>query len=176
MLFEIDEIPEEGLDFETHAGRDRFEIDQNECALNQDVWVSGTLNRVGAEVYFKGKFRTELRLVCPLCLEPFLFPVSGKAAAHFVPENGGAPAHSEMELHGGDIDVEPFSEGRVDLSRSIRDQILLEVPVVPRCREDCRGLCPQCGVNLNRETCSCAKEPPGDPRLEVLKSLKNRLK
>ncbi len=175
MIFEIDEIPEDGLDFEMRAPRDRFEIDQEGCTLNQDVRVSGTLNPVGNEVYFNGRFETGLHLACQLCLEPFDLPVSGKAAAHYVAQDSGAKEPGEVELHAGDIDVEPLSEGRVDLSRCVRDQILLEVPVVPRCRNDCRGLCPQCGANRNRESCACAALSSGDPRMAVLKSLKNRL-
>ena len=52
----------------------------------------------------------------------------------------------------------------------LREQFVLAVPFAPLCREDCKGLCPQCGIDLNTGTCACEK--PVDPRLAALKGLK----
>ncbi|TLY38179.1 MAG: DUF177 domain-containing protein [Nitrospirae bacterium] len=55
----------------------------------------------------------------------------------------------------------------------VRQEALLAMPLTPQCREDCRGLCPQCGQDLNAESCACG--PPPDPRLSVLlESLQQR--
>lgn len=51
----------------------------------------------------------------------------------------------------------------------LREDVLLSLPTKVLCKEDCKGLCPQCGVNLNEETCTC--KAPGDPRLEALRAL-----
>ncbi len=59
----------------------------------------------------------------------------------------------------------------MDLSPLIREQVLLALPTRPLCQEDCRGLCPHCGINLNRSACGCRVETV-DPRLEALRSLK----
>jgi uncharacterized protein len=53
----------------------------------------------------------------------------------------------------------------------MREQFYLALPMKPLCREDCKGLCPICGVNRNRETCSCRSEWV-DPRMEALRKLK----
>lgn len=58
---------------------------------------------------------------------------------------------------------------RFDLDPLAREDILLELPTKVLCRDDCKGLCPQCGKNLNQEPCSCEK--PIDPRLEALRQL-----
>lgn len=59
---------------------------------------------------------------------------------------------------------------RLNLDELLRTDILLELPGKYLCRPNCKGICPQCGVNRNQDTCSCITYPV-DPRLEVLKEL-----
>jgi uncharacterized protein len=61
------------------------------------------------------------------------------------------------------------NEYEVDLAPYVHEAIVLSAPMVVVCREDCRGLCPSCGVNLNRETCTC--RPNADPRWDALRKL-----
>lgn len=74
----------------------------------------------------------------------------------------------------GDPDDEeayPIVDDRLDLGPMVRDAVVLELPMAPQCREDCRGLCPDCGADRNTETCGCVA--PRDPRwanLDVLRS------
>ncbi len=82
----------------------------------------------------------------------------------------------EVELHAADIDTEFYENDRVDLTQSVRDGILLAVPTIFLCCEDCNGLCSRWGVYLNKSSCGCAKELPIDPRLEILKTLKEKFK
>ena len=60
--------------------------------------------------------------------------------------------------------------GIIDLAPVLREYILLEIPISPLCRPDCKGLCPVCGNNLNESTCT-HDDDSGDPRLALLKSL-----
>ncbi len=64
-------------------------------------------------------------------------------------------------------------ETEIDLSADIRENILLVIPMKHICRESCKGLCPQCGVNLNEESCNCQQETI-DPRWEILKTLQKK--
>lgn len=59
---------------------------------------------------------------------------------------------------------------QLDLDELLRTDILLELPTKFLCRPDCKGICPQCGINRNQHTCSCVMHQV-DPRLEVLKQL-----
>lgn len=74
------------------------------------------------------------------------------------------------EVVSEDLDLFPYDGERVDLEPLLREQFVLSVPYAPLCREDCKGLCPQCGVDRNATTCACEK--PIDPRLAALKGLK----
>lgn len=74
--------------------------------------------------------------------------------------------------HLNDEDNDDFllvEDMRLDLEDFVREDIFLSLPTKFLCKEDCKGLCPQCGKNLNGGSCSCTK--PIDPRLEVLRQL-----
>src|SRR5205823_14521077 len=79
-------------------------------------------------------------------------------------------ADEGVELGEDDLDTFAFDGESVNLEPFLREQLVLAVPFAPLCREDCKGLCPQCGVDLNSGTCACEK--PIDPRLAALKGLK----
>jgi uncharacterized protein len=89
-------------------------------------------------------------------------PVSGELTIA-VSERFGSPPIAEDELY-------PIVDDTIDLGPLVRDAIVLELPMAPLCREDCRGLCPQCGADRNESDCSCVVLP--DPRwanLDVLR-------
>ncbi len=177
LFFDIAEISEEkGLDFTVHRKRTEFDIQQEDCFLSQDVEIQGHLDRMGQEIYFAGSIRTQITVKCSRCLEPVRIPVLTQVRAHYLPRSRAPKGALEVEIHASDIETEFYEEQRIRLDQPIHDQILLTVPQVPLCRKDCRGLCPECGHNLNKGDCGCTRDKPLDPRLEVLKQLKDKLK
>ena len=77
----------------------------------------------------------------------------------------------DPEMLAGDEEAYPIVEDRLNLEPMVHDAVVLELPTAPLCREDCRGLCPRCGTDRNRDACDCAA--PRDPRwasLDVLRS------
>ena len=75
MIFDIDDIPEGGLDFDLMIAGDRFKTEQVGCLLNQDVRIQGNFTQFNREIYLKGRVNTGLRLSCSRCLESVDFPV-----------------------------------------------------------------------------------------------------
>ena len=72
-----------------------------------------------------------------------------------------------------DEEAYPIVDDALDLSPMIHDALVLELPLAPLCREDCKGLCPHCGADRNVEPCGCVA--PRDPRwanLDVLRSVR----
>lgn len=176
MLFNIDEIRDEILEFAVREKKNDFELHHPECALTRDIEVVGVLRKSGGDIYLSGNIDTELSAICSRCLEPMRFSVKCAVAAHFIPGPEPENEHGEVELQASDIDKEYYDENRVDVAQSVHDQILLTIPPVCLCEGDCRGLCPECGKNLNRGPCGCGRESPVDPRLQVLKSFREKLK
>ena len=119
-----------------------------------------------------GTVRTELELPCSRCLEPFRFPVDVEFDLRYLPQADPSP-DEEREVAEEDLETAFYRNEEIDLNELLREQFYLALPMKPLCRDECRGLCPQCGTNLNAGTCDCG---PGweDPRLAALKQLKSR--
>jgi uncharacterized protein len=137
----------------------------------------------GNHVFVAGTFRGELTVACSRCIEPVRLPIEEKLRVTFMPRHElpadededagageGAGEGEGAELSEDDVDLFPYDGDVIDLEPLFREQFVLAVPFAPLCREDCKGLCPQCGVDRNTGTCAC--EPPIDPRLAALKGLK----
>lgn len=94
----------------------------------------------------------------------------GKAHAHADKPRTKADEDDGVELATDDLDVFPYGGDVIDLEPLIREQFVLAVPFAPLCKDDCLGLCPQCGVDRNVTACVCEK--PIDPRFAALQGLK----
>lgn len=132
----------------------------------------------GAHAFAAGAFRGELTVACSRCVNPVVLTIDEKLRvtfmpSHEMPSDDDAAAGEDddgAELAADDLDVFPFDGERLDLEPVFREQFVLAVPFAPLCAETCKGLCQQCGIDLNTGSCSCT--PPIDPRLAALKGLK----
>jgi DUF177 domain-containing protein len=128
----------------------------------------------GANVLAAGTFRGHLTVACSRCVEPVKIAIDDKVRVTFMPASEmpdeEAADEEGVEVAEDDLDLFPYDGERVDLEPLFREELVLAVPFAPLCAETCKGLCPQCGADLNRGTCAC--EAPGDPRLAALKGLK----
>lgn len=128
------------------------------------------IRRLGSELQVEGTVRATVRLQCSRCLAPFSFPVLGKVEAAFGPPAQVREAEHQHELAEDELEVEPLAGGGADLRGIIAEQIHLNLPLKPLCREDCPGICPRCGRPGGTADCGCAPAA-GDPRWEALRKL-----
>jgi uncharacterized protein len=119
------------------------------------------LIRVQGGLFAQGTVESQLGLVCVRCLEPFNLPITLELEETF--RLPGTSPRSDAPYGVGE-------DGWLDLTPVLREQCWLSIPMKPLCRPDCKGLCPQCGANLDLESCTC-KELNVDPRLALLKEL-----
>jgi uncharacterized protein len=117
-----------------------------------------------------GHVQTTLELPCGRCLEPFTTPVDAPFDLRYQPhaENTG---EGEREIEEDDLTTAFYENDEIDLGQLMREQLYLSLPMKPLCSRACQGLCPVCGTNLNRGTCSCKRDWE-DPRFAALKKLK----
>ena len=117
-----------------------------------------------------GNVKTTLELPCSRCLEPYTLPIDQRFDLRYQPhaQNTG---EGEREIEEDDLTTAFYENDEIDLGQLMREQFYLALPMKPLCREDCQGLCPVCGTNLNTGTCTCKREWD-DPRLAALKKLK----
>ncbi|OIN99443.1 MAG: hypothetical protein AUJ49_11105 [Desulfovibrionaceae bacterium CG1_02_65_16] len=112
-----------------------------------------------------GGFSGSIVMPCVRCVEKFELPLSGRFDSF--EETGHSQDELEEQSHLRVVKGAP----ELDAAGYLWEQFLLAMPENPICSADCKGLCPNCGVNRNRELCACA-EDKGDPRLAVLRNLK----
>ena len=140
-----------------------------EYHLEGPVEVSVSFYRAGTELFFAGMLKTRTGAVCARCAEDFDAPAIGRFASCSSPKSIG---YDDDPLRAEDLEFSLYDGDEIDLCPLIREQLLLALPTRPLCQEDCRGLCPHCGINLNHGACGCRVETV-DPRLEALRSLKS---
>jgi DUF177 domain-containing protein len=134
------------LEFDIHKDKDKFRLE--------------------------GHLRTELELSCSRCLEPYRFAVDADFDQRYLPSSA-ASTELENEVEENDLETSYYTDDQIDLGELMREQFYLALPMKPLCSADCRGLCPQCGTNLNTGTCDCSPVWE-DPRLAALKAIKEK--
>lgn len=144
--------------------------EQEAFRVVEPVRLSFDVLKDGQRYRLVGRAVSRLSLDCSRCVEPYDFSVDAAFDLLYVPHAENTAANEETEVEEDDLGTAYYRDERIDLGQLLREQFYLVVPMKPLCREDCRGLCPHCGTNLNTGTCGCA-ENWTDPRLEGLRAL-----
>ena len=121
------------------------------------------------KVRITGRVTTTLELACSRCLEGFRVPMDPSFDLLFLPASA-EPHANEQEVEDDDLGTSYYRDGVIDLADVVREQLFLALPMKPLCQEACKGLCPECGTNLNAGACDCTHRWD-DPRLAPLKAL-----
>ena len=150
-----------------------FAGDDEEYRVIDPVTLGFAIHKDKDRFRLVGTLSTTLELGCSRCLEPFIVPVNAAFDLRYLPEGAGLPEGEETEdgaLSEDDTSASFYRDEEIDLAALMREQFYLALPMKPLCRQDCKGLCPQCGTNLNTDQCQC-QTAWEDPRLAGLKAL-----
>lgn len=201
MLLDISRLRTAAQDVNRQWGPEGFADLKEDFRVTGPTEVVGTVHREkGTAVVLEARVSSVMEVTCGRCLEPFSVPVLADVKTRFVPPADFAKVTAETAARAGrlkagaaddDDDDEEATESlggkdgedalglaeyrddKIDLGEVVREQLYLALPMKPLCQEDCKGLCPVCGVNRNRETCTCRQEWV-DPRMAALAELKIR--
>jgi uncharacterized protein len=132
--------------------------------------VNATAELLEEQIRVAGEIETKVELVCARCLEPVVDEVHRSFDLFYSPLPKGEKPE-EARLKEDDAEIGFFEGEGLFLADVLREQVLLALPMKVICRADCRGLCPNCGANLNHEECRCETHA-ADPRLAPLARLK----
>ncbi len=133
-----------------------------------------TVQKDKDDLFFQGHLKTTFVLTCSRCAEDASYPIDEFFSPVFT--HGDEPAKAKDDMAKAELDISYFKGDEINLGEVIKEQLLLWVPIQPLCSEKCRGMCPQCGKNLNIQECKCKNEETQSP-FEVLKDFKvNRTK
>lgn len=150
------------------------EIDFLDAVLRQisplKVEAQAELRQALDEIRVTGHFTVDLELDCDKCLTPYRWPIAADFDLLYMPESEDIQPE-EAGLKDDEAVIAFYQGAGLELEELLREQVLLALPMRRVCREDCAGLCPTCGENLNDRECDC---PPviADPRWTALKDLK----
>ena len=141
--------------------------------------VSLEAYRMGVDLHLDGVVEGETALTCGRCLARYRAPVRERFRLVLEPAGERVPADPEgAESLASDglylseeLEAGWFRGSEIHLDRFVAELVTLGLPVQPVCREECRGLCPRCGVDRNVESCDCAEERPRSP-FAVLEKLR----
>lgn len=114
--------------------------------LNYDI----TLQNTGESILLTGGVKGSATAVCARCLDSFEMPVEGSVDCLYFLDGANTPE----DLDSDEFEYLPESH-EIDILPQLKAALLLEFPLVPLCKDDCLGLCPHCGANLNEGPCAC---------------------
>jgi len=162
MKIIISEIPDEGLDVEL---RETVMLDAEPSPVQAQL----NIKKVGTEVVVSGKILADVQLECSRCLKDFRSMLTLPFEAVFHPVEQ-LKVEDKHELKGEELDMGFYSKDELDLLDLIKEQIMLNLPMKPLCNDSCKGICLQCGADLNAGDCGCIDKIT-DSRLVGLKNL-----
>jgi uncharacterized protein len=150
-------------------------IDRGACEFLSPITAALRAQQIGTMTEVTGHVATQARLTCGRCLQGFETPLkSSFTLAYTQAEPDPEPSVSrqeELELTAEDMGLIHYQGEEINLKNEIQEQVVLALPLRVLCRPDCRGLCPQCGADLNTEDCNCDRSPPPG-KFAALKNLK----
>lgn len=175
MKINLEKIPEEGLRLqlvrEENQLKELFEgCEKIDFSFSAPFSLDLTISKSKEEVFIQGEILGKLNLTCSRCLEEFLYPLESRFQYNFFPLKS-QKMDCEIRLTREELEFSFYQGEEIDLSQIIQEQIALAIPFNPICTDFCRGLCPQCGINLNMRKCRCREEKVLDLRFAQLKGL-----
>jgi uncharacterized protein len=162
MIIRVDQIHDKALTLQIEEPIASFPVlaglqADGICSFSGPVQGSVTTKREYDHLRVAGTISTPVVLACSRCLVSYETAVESAFTIIF---RKGSPSQGlaeedEIELDEQDLISATYSGDEIDLTHEIEEQITMEIPFKPLCGEECKGLCPSCGMDLNRSTCSC---------------------
>jgi len=176
MKINIENIPNEGLNlnFETkveHLNQRFQEVKNNPvptCVFISPIKANFFLKAEGRTVEANGQATSTIETDCSRCAEKITKELSTNIRIILKPTSARASVGEEDE----DLSIGYYDGKEINLAEIAEEFLTLAIPFTILCSENCHGLCPLCGTNLNITQCNCQQEKNGDTRFAILKSIK----
>jgi len=170
LLLDVGQMREPEARIERTFAPGVLPTDQSICRIAAPVALNVAIRKDRMQFRLVGRVRTAIALTCSRCLEEFELDVDESFDLLYLPRAEPGPAE-ERAVEDDDLSTAFYEDHVIDLGQLMQEQCYLAVPMKPLCQDDCRGLCSECGANLNTASCRC--QPTWtDPRLAVLDKLR----
>ena len=165
----LDSVLDEPIPFSFELSFTTEGLDREPLLEISPVLLEGEVSRIEKGFSLDARLTYGGRLECSRCLGGY--PFETREDFSLLLTKRAAPAGSEIALAGDELDEYFYDDPVIPVAPIAEERIQMAVPMKPLCREDCRGLCPMCGEDLNLIECGCAAQAE-DPRWEPLRLLK----
>ena len=145
--------------FEVHPEIEEMDVLGDPVAF-EEIAASGIFFGTGERVSVRGSVTAQVKSRCSRCLEPVCAPITAEIDGLFA-----------RQADPDDPDLYYFEGFKLDLTDAVRDALLLEMPYRFLCSADCKGLCPNCGKNLNLGLCTCQEDATAASPFSALKAI-----
>jgi uncharacterized protein len=169
MRIELENLEGGKGDFAHVYNPDELNPVDERVKLTAPATVNGKIRLAGNEVFVNGHVDTRAQVECDRCLKLIELPVNADFELEYI-TGSEYETSAVAELTEAEMSVAVFDGEALDVDEIVKEQILLAVPTRMLCREDCKGICPQCGVDKNTGECNCETKEI-DPRWAALKDL-----
>lgn len=163
MILNLTTLDEGVREFGFQIHKNTYSQDSGIPEMLSPVRSTVRLIRTGNQVLITGRFIAVVNIICSRCLEYFQYSIESDYNCDFRPDNNKSDDDENIELTPNELDIIWYKNNELDLIEQIRQNILLNLPMRPLCNENCRGLCVQCGINLNYNNCGCKMEFDSNP-------------
>lgn len=155
------------LNVDSELNIENLEFNGDQLKFSQPVKMKGSITNIGNLIRLEAQVSGKANVQCYRCMKDLVRDFSFEMVETFANDYAGA-----SDSNSEDADLIHFQGNRLEISEIVGNNILINLPMRYLCSESCKGLCPECGENLNLTQCKCQKEEI-DPRFEVLKKLLN---
>ena len=178
IKLEINRIPSQGLALVEEIPAHQWPVlkhcsTSGECTFTTPVCFNLRVLPEKDLVIVKGQFETKVTLACSRCLDTYETVLKQRFTLRFGREIAEAlhdDTSGEVELTADQIGISYFEGEEIVLDDALQEQVILALPIKPLCRPDCKGLCQNCGADLNHEPCTCSKVVRDTP-FSILKNI-----
>jgi len=173
MRIEVENLTAAGEPFSHTYGPGEVDLGEEAAQVAGETSVTGRASKKGEEVRLRGSIRTTIEVGCDRCLAPQNSPLEVEFDTSFIPQSAADAEAENVELLPEHLVLAAYEGDAIDLDELVREQVLLAIPTRHLCREECKGLCPTCGADLNAAQCACEQREV-DPRWAALADWKNK--
>jgi len=153
LRISVEDIPEGVSTLELKCDAEEIDLEEEGISFAGPITARLELFKQGDKIYLKAELLIPIESQCAKCLTTVHEVVKGTF------ENQYRPLPKETRDVMDDIGIGYYSDEYIDLSDDVKESFLLELPARVLCSEDCKGLCPKCGQNLNEVECNCCLQP-----------------
>lgn len=174
MFIEIEDLKPEPLRVRHVYPVGRLILKHPDAALSEAVEADFVLAHKDRDLHIGGTVGTGICYRCSRCLKECSLPVTARFDLFYLPQPKWLKSEEEIKLKYEDMDIAYYDGIRLDVDLMVLEQIELSMPMKFVCREECKGLCFNCGADLNEGPCGCAARQP-DSRLAVLLEFQKKM-